>query len=235
MRRPRAASSAAFTLLEVLIASTILAIVLLGAITGLLFVSRMSLAAQQDLMAMEVLERESELIRAAPNYAALGDTDRTGPHPTNPVYPDQSFTDERLRVYDPQFPDSAPTFALNYTWYGFGEATSGSGDSLSFDENDWPEGVDMTGRFVILRAGPGAGQIARITSHTAGQFELDAAFNGYAISDLLVPPGSGTRFEVDGGKWVRVTARWRPTPNDPERVAERILFISNRAAAENTP
>jgi prepilin-type N-terminal cleavage/methylation domain-containing protein len=230
MKRHYAVPKAAFSLLEVLIASTILAIVLLGAITGLLFVSRMSLAAQQDLMAMEVLERESELIRAAPNYRALGDPDMAVAHPTNPVYTDQSFTIRRERVYDPQFPDSAPIFTLDYTWYGFGEATGGSSDSLDFDQDDWPEGVDMTGRYVILREGTGAGQMARITDHTPGRFELDAAFNGYGISNLLVAPASGTRFEVDGGKWVRVTARWRPTPNDRERVAERVLFVSNRAA-----
>ncbi len=241
-------------MLEVLIASGILAIVFLGAMTGLLFVTRMSQAAQQDLMAMEVLDRESELIRATPSYASLGpnSSHRGGVRPPLPpnvvydtdVYPDLSFSRPRRPnpVSDMDLPairydpDAGPVFAIDYTWYGFGVATGGTTGSLTFNETDpttgersWPEGIDFTGSYVILREGPGAGQMARITSHTAGQFELNAAFNGYESSNLQIAPVAGqTTFEVDGGKWVRITARWRPTPNEAERVVERSLFVSNR-------
>jgi prepilin-type N-terminal cleavage/methylation domain-containing protein len=218
----------AFTLLEVVIASGILAIVLASAMTGILFVSRMSQAAQQDLMAMEVLERETELIRAAPNYAALGDPAFSGPHPTNPAYDEQSFTEQRIRAYDPNFENGGPTFRIDYTWYGFGEASGGAANRLEFDQTGWPEGVDFEGNILILREGPGAGQMARIDDHLEGQFVLNTAFNGYTRAELVVPPASGTRFEVDGGKWVRVTARWTPPGGGVERVVERMLFVGNR-------
>jgi hypothetical protein len=212
----------------VLIASTILAIGVLGAVTGILFVTRMSLAARQDMIVAGLLNREVELIRAAPSYEALGNPGMAGPHPTNPVYAERSFTEPQVRIADPQFPDSAPQFTIEYTWYGFGEATGGASNRLTFDQSGWPTGVDFTGNYLILRQGPGAGQMTLITDHAEGQFDLDAAVNGYGISELLVPPAAGTRFEVDGGKWVRVTARWQSTPNEDERAAERVLFISNR-------
>lgn len=219
------------TLIEILIASAILTVVALTAIGSMVMASALSRFAHEDMMAVEIANRQIELIRSAPSYRHLGirevwNTTSTPPEMINPAFLNGDFTgtsykavynDEAVQ-YDPQFPANGPTFNIAYEWYGFGVVQSATNSTLSVQVftgqpyyQDWSK-VNFVGRRVLIREGSGRGQIANITaqssSASACTLSTSCALNGYSTSSWSVNPGFGSYFEVDGGKTVKITITW---------------------------
>jgi len=115
----------------------------------------------------------------------------------------------------------------------FGTVSSSASNSITFDASDWPADTpDFTDHFILLSEG---NQIAQITNDTGGNgstrtFTIDYNLNSWGTSTWGTLPPAGTTFEVDGGKWCRITLSWdRPFNQDP-RTAEREVFVPWRAA-----
>lgn len=219
------------TLIEILIASGILAVVTLTAIGSMVMASALSRFAHEDMMAVEIANRQIELIRSAPSYRHLGtlevwNTTSTPPSLTFPAFLNGDFTGSQYKAvyndesvqYDPQFPANGPTFNISYEWYGFGVAQSATNNSITVrvftgqpHYQDWSK-VDFTGRRLLIREGSGRGQIANITaqssSASACTLSTSCALNGYSTTGWSVNPAFGSYFEVDGGKTVKVTITW---------------------------
>lgn len=210
----------AVTLTEVVIATGILALISAGSISTMLVASRMSRDALEDLIALEVVNRQTELLRSigAGQYALLGTEEMP------------EFFGTVTFEGDPEIEGNLPTFNITYEWYGFGFATGGGASGVSFDDSDWPDDIDFTGHRVVLRP-TGAirtSGIANITSHSDGSFGIDAAINGHPIQTWGFNVPSGTYFEVDAGKWVRMTAAWT-TSSGSEREVVRDIFLPWRS------
>lgn len=254
----------AFTMVEVIIASAILAITVLAAITAMFAASRMARDARYDMMAMEALNRQVEVLRTS-EYEYLGNTSNVNYHPYNFVaaaLDDNDTSDDAADreawedgfAYDPGHPDNAPIFTYNYEWYGFGVATGGSGNTLVIDATNWPDDVfanvsDFVGSYVTSPVyqdeesevdNPGGGQIARIQSASttgvgAGRqitFNLDMQVTpDFTQVTALSPPfQAGTYYQMDGGKWCRVSVEWQPPwSEDPADRQRRIrdIFIAD--------
>ncbi len=222
------------SLVEVLIASAILAVITLAMFATLVLSTRISREAQRQLIALEVINRQAELIRGAPNYFRLGvvDTDTGGWGDTI-----EGFVHPDFVRSDPDNPDVTTTFRVRYEWSGFGLVRSADSNSFEAEifrnqpyELDWGI-MDFTGHRVLLRDGQGAGQMANITDMditvsggviTSVSFDIDCAFNGYSVSSWGLIPGLNaatnerTYFEIDGGKTCRITAEWLLDPDlDP--------------------
>lgn len=221
-----------FSLLEVIIASGVLAITVTGAITAMYVTSRMARDARYDIMAMEALNRQVELLKAG-DYENLGPRyidvpDFEGLPTNNYVRGDSPLAPEPWEaplVYDPGVPDNAPTFTVDYQWYGFGIGTNGSDQDIQVDASTWPADIDGTefiGSYLTTPQGPwtGGGQAMLITGATASgtgasrriRFTLSARLindftNG---TQARVAFGAGTPFQIDGGKWCRVSVSWLP-------------------------
>lgn len=214
----------AVTLTEVVIAVGILALISAGSISTMLVSSRMSRDALEDLLALEVVNRQTELLRSigSGQYALLG-TDQV-----------PEFFGTVTFEGDPEIEGNLPEFNITYDWYGFGFATGGGTGGVSFDQSSWPSGVDFTGHRVVLRP-TGAirtSGIANITSHSNGSFSINAAINGHPVSGWGFNVPAGTYFEVDAGKWVRMTASWT-TSSGSEREVVREIFLPWRSPLGN--
>lgn len=207
------------TFIEVLIASSILVIVSMAALTALVVSSRIARDAIDDVIAMEMANRQIELIRAAADYNILGLADDGSQI--------SGFVDDDVIVYDPQFPDNGPTFTISYQWLGFGMVSSATASSITFNDPNAGD-VNYTGNRLILRRGAGEGQIVKITNHTwttnSSTFAISADLNEYGEDDFAVIPNSTTYFEVDGGKSLRMTLAWQ-TKSGSNRNLTRTLFI----------
>lgn len=213
-----------FTLVEVLVAVGILAIVSATSVAGMLYSARLGRSAVDDMIAIEFLNRETELVRTHRDYAGLG---------TDAV---PRFRGTRRGVYDEQFADNGFVWEMEYLWWGFGEIQSTTSTSITIvePEDDWPD-VDIVGRRVVIRpnrmgAGVGGGQIANIADWDAegGVIRTDFGVNGFNSSEWWIQPAAGDLFEVDGGKHLRLTMRWARTARDldrPERRSERVREI----------
>lgn len=207
------------SLTEVLIASAILTVVTLGSIGSLVMSSRVSRDAVEDLMAVEFLNRQSELIKSNRFYTTLGVSD---------------FTGTTQFQYDPSDigADIAPTFDVTYEWYGFGTVTGATSTSVSFDGSAWPDDVDFTGHRILIRPTGlfSSAGIANISDHntTTDTFTTDCAMNSWTDSNWSFSVPTGAYFEVDGGKWCRVTLEWT-TASGTDRELSRDVFIPWRS------
>lgn len=209
------------TLVEVLIASSILGVVALAAISITLAASRGSRDAIYDMMALELVNREIERLRSEGDFAQRGDATHANP----------LFVNSATFPYDPQFTDAGPEFTVNYEWFGFGRVASGSANSITFDASGWPdvgELPDMTLSFLTL---PESGQIVRITdfsiSDGVGTFTFNADI--YEVDanprPITVAPVVNERFYVDYGKWVHLTIEWTEPDGDQRSLPARTVFI----------
>ncbi len=226
-------STRGVTLIEVLIASGILAIVSLATVSTLLAASRMSVSAQEDMMALEIVNRQVELVRSSGIYSNLGNP---SPIPSGA----RNYVADEIIPSDPNFPSNGTdssiikngvTFTVSYQWYGFGTISNASSNSISFDGTGWPDSLfpasgtpKFVGRMVILRQG---NQMAKITNHTKSgnthTFTIDYDLNDYGTSNWGTTPLVGEPFEVDGGKWVRVVVSWESFGKP--RSVRRHLFV----------
>jgi prepilin-type N-terminal cleavage/methylation domain-containing protein len=203
------------TLTEVVLAAAILGLVATGSTSAMLVASRMSRNALEDMVAMEFVNRQTELIKSNRFYNTLGTT---------------QFTAGETFQYDPADfgARNLPTFTVNYAWYGFGFVTSSTGSSISFDQTGWPADVNFAGHRVLLRPTAAQGTssaIAQIVTHTNGRFVTNSAFNGWQSGDWEFAIPNGMYFEVDGGKWCRMTITWTPRGGRGTRTYVRDVFV----------
>jgi len=221
-RFPLSARRRAVTLIEVMIAALIMGVVTIGAITTLLVSSRMALNAQEDMMALEMLNRQVELVKSDGEYANIGTNQPSGV---------VDFFGTDTIPYDPNFPDTAPVFTVEYEWFGFGTISSTTSNSMTFDSSDWPADTpDFTDHFLILREG---NQIARISADTGPgsdtrTFTIDYNLNDWGNASWGTFPPNGARFEIDGGKWCRITMSWEQAGGGT-RTSSREVFVPWRA------
>jgi prepilin-type N-terminal cleavage/methylation domain-containing protein len=225
----------AVTLVEVIVATAILAVAAAYSISAMIVAARMARTSQQELIAIEVLNRVVEQVRAAPLYNFLGDPTVAGTAPVGPGNSeDITFTHPRTIVYDADIAQNAITFTATFEWWGFGPVANASGTTLEFSTAGWPRNadgdveIDPVGRRVVIREGSGRGQMAEITGFTetgtdTGRFTVTNAFNGWTDANWMVTPNTTSFYEVDAGRNVRVTVTW---PNGDPMI--RDVFVPFR-------
>ncbi len=213
-RRPRAV-----TLVEVVIAVAIMAFVAVGAMGALVVSTKMAMHAQEDMMALEFMNRQVELIKSSGTYSNLGVSE---------------FDTTETFEYDPNFINNGPTFTVQYEWYGFGTLSSATNSTVTVDATGWPGDVvfddgsgAFDGHYLILRDD---NQIARITGHsksgTTHTFTIDYTMNSWPTGTWGTLPLAGDPFEVDGGKWCRITINWNSPENSTNlRSVTREVFV----------
>lgn len=231
MKRRTGIRPRGLTLVEVVIATVIVMMVAGGAVSAILFSTRVALSAQEDMMALEMVNRQIEMLKSDGDYVQLGLP------PGDPLKLPGAidYWNDVTFDYDPNFPANGPQFTVDHQWYGFGRVTGSTASSITFTATNWPTDVDFTGRYVVIRNG---NHIAKITADSGGSgsrtFTIDYALNGWGNSEWGVIPLPGDRFEVDGGKWCRVTISWtsprnaEPTPENT-RTVRREVFVPWRA------
>lgn len=224
----------AMSLIEVMIAVGILAIVTLTSVTTMIGASRLARDAQEDMMALELVNQQIELVRAGVPYSSLGRTDLAGTDPDN----DATFTLDRDIVYDEQFPTNGPTFTVSYRWSGFGTVEASGNNYIEYpDALGWGTDFDYTGRHLLIRPDSvfKRSQIGLITSHdpSTRRITVDCALNGWTDANWSVNPPVGTNFEIDGGRTCQLTISWvprgKPDDDDNRRTVTREVFVPWRA------
>lgn len=224
-------SKGGFTLLEVVVAAMIIMMVAAGAISAILFSTRVAMAAQEDMMALEMVNRQVELLKSDGIYFQLG----LPPGDPGKITGEVDYWADIEFDYDPNFPANGPRFTCDYQWYGFGRVTGATANTLTFNAQNWPTDVNFTGRYLVMRSG---NQLARITSDSGGNssrtFGIEYDLNGWSGENWGTIPLAGERFEVDGGKWCRMTISWTSPRNaadtpDNTRSVQREVFIPWRS------
>jgi prepilin-type N-terminal cleavage/methylation domain-containing protein len=174
-----------FSLLEIVIALPILAIVSLALVSATIFASRVSRIVCNQVAAKNIAQSYFERM-AIDDFA----------HVTPQNYPSVTIT-----TSPPLYLDSVRNSrcAVDIVITGYGTAESGSANTLVDNDAQWTPN-EWVGNTVLLVSGAGRGQRARIVSNSVHTLVLD--------TNLNPEPSGGTGYMINGGKTVRITTRW---------------------------
>ncbi len=174
-----------FSLLEIMIALPILALVSMALVSGTIFASRLSRIVCNQIAAKNIAQSYFEKM-------AIDDFEDV----TAANYP--SVT---LASSPPLYLDSVRNTrcAVDIVITGYGRAESGTASSLTDTDASW-ETNEWTGNTVLLIGGRGRGQRAQITGNNNNTLTLNATLNPV--------PDATTWYAINGGKTVRITTRW---------------------------
>ncbi|MFW6303362.1 MAG: type IV pilus modification PilV family protein [Candidatus Sumerlaeota bacterium] len=183
----------AMTLLEVLIASTILVMVSVTVISSMTYSNKTTRLNTNAVMAKNIAQGYFEKM----NIDFFKNV-----HPLHSDYTDIT-TDSANPVYLDETMDMR--CAIDFEFKGFGEAESGSESSIT-DSVKIPgisawETDEWVGHYLYLVEGPGMGQYAEITGNDADTLNV-------ASGSFSPAPDTGTGYMIDNGKTVRITTSW---------------------------
>jgi len=184
--RFRRDSEPGFSLLEILIALPILAIVSLALVSVVTFASRISRIVSNQVAAKNVAQSYFERM-------AIDDFSRV----TKDNYPSVTL-DSSPVLYLDHVRKTRCSVDIEIT--GYGTADAGSANSLVDTDAGW-KANEWTGNVLFLLSGQGYGQRGTIKSNTANTLTVDGALNP--------APTSGTKYAINGGKTVRVETNWK--------------------------
>lgn len=175
----------AFSLVEVLVAMTLLLLISSSVITALIFASRLTRLSSNAIAAKNIAQGFFEKM-------AIDDFKNVGP--TN--YPNIDY-------------DSNPPFWLDraagincqiqFQFSGFGTVTNGSANNITDNAAGW-EKDQWVGDTLCIVSGPGMGQTAVITGNTP---------NTIHHTDLDTAPKKGAKYLINNGKTVQITTTWK--------------------------
>lgn len=178
-------STRGVTLTEVLVASVILAIMMLIMIPGLFLTGKITRRNSNAVSAKNIAQGYFEQMEidtfanvGPANYPDIAETD------TPPVWLDQAL--------------GIPC-AVTFRFTGFGTPSSASLGSITDNGADWIPN-EWAGDTVYIVDGPGAGQFVEISSNTASSLTLD--------DNLITAPTTSSRYMINNGKTVQITTTW---------------------------
>ncbi len=196
-----------FTLVEMMIAVTLLAVLAFATVASLQQAARVTRLNSQTLTALQLAHSEYErLLRV--NFADLGPE----------AFPDHAPEDD-----PPLWIDEAQGIraSLSYDFSGYGELENSSRQQLTDARAGWEHNI-WQGATVFLVEGEGAGQMGRIASNTPNTLHLE--------TPLAFAPRKGTRYMIDHGKTVTLTLRWQDRGRPYEQKL-RALVVNDRQGA----
>ncbi len=175
----------AFSLIEVVIACFLLAMIALAAIGGLQFASRMSRINANALAAKNIAQGYLERMM----LDSIDHLDATH-------YPDIDFDS-----VPPVYIDEALDIRCQVTFQfkGSGTLTNASANNLTDNNIQWIS-HEWDGDTVFLVAGDGAGQAALIDFNTPNTLHL--------VGSLAYAPSKGTQYKINNGVTVEITTTW---------------------------
>ncbi|MCX8037386.1 MAG: prepilin-type N-terminal cleavage/methylation domain-containing protein [Candidatus Sumerlaeia bacterium] len=174
-----------FSLLEILIALPILALVSMALVSGTVFASRLSRIVCNQVAAKNIAQSYFERM-------AIDDFDDVTP---------ANYPSVTLATSPPLYLDSVrrTRCTVDIVITGYGRAESGSASSITDTDASWTPN-EWTGNTVLLIGGRGRGQRAQITGNSNNTLNLNAKLNP--------TPDATTWYAINGGKTVRITTRW---------------------------
>ncbi|KPL09247.1 hypothetical protein AMJ85_06935 [candidate division BRC1 bacterium SM23_51] len=186
VERRRKYRARGFSLLEILIALPILAIVSLALVSAVIFASRLSRIVCNQITAKNIAQSYFERM-------AIDDFDDVTP---------ADYPSVTLETTPPLYLDHVrdSRCAVDIVITGYGTAESGAANGVvdlnaSWKPNEW------SGDTLLLVGGTGRGQRATILSNTVNSLTTDGTFNPVPTAD--------TEYRINGGKTVRITTRWK--------------------------
>ena len=184
---PRAGRSG-FSLIEAMIAATILAFMTTAIVGSIYFSSRATRLNTNAVMAKNIAQGVFERMYID-RFSNIGPTN----YPSIPVNSNPPvWLDQQMGV----------RCAVTITFKGFGTLSSLGSGSLTDNSADWTPG-EWVGSTVYLVAGQGMGQYATIQSNTAKTLNL---VSGSSFNPS--PLAGDTKYMINNGKTVRVETRW---------------------------
>jgi prepilin-type N-terminal cleavage/methylation domain-containing protein len=212
IRRPEARS--AFTLVEVMIAVAILAILTMTVISSMTFSSRATRINSNRLAAKNITQGFLERMM-------IDDFANVGPPPDGfHQPPNGGYADIPEDADPPVWLDEALGIPcrITFEFKGFGQATGGSSNTLVDAKANW-NANEWRGDTLYIVLGRGAGQYARIIGNTADTMMLQASTGG-----ALIPgPDSSSIYMVNGGKTVEITTSWQYLGGQYEQTMEGLI------------
>ena len=192
--------SIGFTLVEVMVASLMLALLSVAMFTGSTFASRMARINSNAIAAKNVAQGYFERM-AIDNFANIGPTQ----------YPDINYDS-----VPPVWLDRAMDIRcrIQFSFKGFGTLTNASANSLTDSNSIW-ETDEWAGDMVYLISGAGAGQFAQINTNTPSTLQLATA--------LAVAPLAGAKYMINNGKTVEITTTWRYLGKEYSQTIESLV------------
>ena len=210
--RSRRMKRRAVSLIEVLVASGILAFSTTGIIAGLVFNYRITRINTNAMMAKNIAQGYFEQMNAD-TFANI--------HPSN--YPDKLESDETDPVWLDR--DLGIQCEVDFNLNGFGRLDNMTGDSLTDSTkitgmDDW-ETNEWVGSYVYIVEGPGRGQFRKIISNTDDTLKL----GGEPLSPL---PEDQDAYLINFGKTVEITTRWHYVRSEPYVQSVESLIVNHR-------
>lgn len=202
---------AAFTLVEVMIATMVFAVMVFAMMSSVVFSSRTTRLNTNALAAKNVaqgyFERMTIDVFANVNPPADGFY-----APPNGGYADVDYDDN-----PPVWLDEGLGIRcrVEFDFKGYGRVTSGSSVSIRDDRAVW-ESNEWVGDAVYLIDGAGTGQYAEIRSNTSNTLNFSESFR--------FPPNSSTRYMINNGKTVEVTTTWQYMGRDYSQTIESLII-----------
>jgi prepilin-type N-terminal cleavage/methylation domain-containing protein len=185
-RRARTRRAApGFSLLEILIALPILAILSLAVASSVLFASRLSRVVSNQIAAKNVAQGFLERM-------AIDDFENVTP---------DNYPSITTATSPPLFLDSVrkSRCEVDIRITGYGTAEGGAANTLVDNDASWASD-EWKDDWLLLVGGAGRGQRAKINSNTGNTLTIDGT--------LSTAPSSGTEYLINGGKTVQISTIW---------------------------
>ncbi|MCE5231156.1 prepilin-type N-terminal cleavage/methylation domain-containing protein [bacterium] len=195
----------AFSLVEVLVALTLLTFMAFTVIAGLQFSARLSRLNANATVAKNIAQGYLERMM-------IDDFD----HVDATHYPDIGF-DHDPPVYIDQALDIR--CQVTFQFKGAGTLTNASANNLTDNNIHWTA-HEWDGDTVFLVAGDGAGQMGQIDNNTVNTLHL--------AESLTYPPSKGTQYLINNGKTVEITTTWRYLGKDYQQTVETLIVKNKR-------
>ena len=189
-----------FSLLEVVIAVGLLAVVTASFMASIIFTARTAASAKTDAYGIDTINRTIENLRSV-TFANLGTTTGDG----------AQFMTTQVNHMDPDNPTQSPTVSVKCQFMGFGSVASATNTALTavfpanfpaWTTNQW------AGRMVMIKTGVARGQVAFVKSNTADTLTITTTLDGSSSANWFLNPAAGDTFEIDNGKGVLITISW---------------------------
>lgn len=191
----RTLPQAGFTLIEILIATFIFALLTISMIGSIVFSSRATRLNTNAIAAKNVAQGFFERM-AIDTFANVNP-------PPGGIYdpPQGGYADIGFAAEPPVYLDEALGIRcqVDFDFKGYGRVESATLTDVQCTQVSW-EYNEWAGDTLYLVSGPGAGQYSLIASSTSNELHL--------AEPLLFPADSSTRYMINNGKTVEITTTW---------------------------
>lgn len=217
-----------FTLIEVMVAMVVIAIITIGVLSSLAYASRITRLTSNRLAAKNVAQGFIEILNADdfcnvnPPPGGIYDPCVVPRPPGVPNgYADIAVTDPNPVWLDEGI--GIPC-AIEFEFDGYGFLTSSSTvNSVTDSAADW-EDDEWAGDTLFIVDGTGAGGFSTITGNDNDTLDLSG-------DPLLIAPDATSKYMINHGKTVTITTTWNYVGNDYSQSIETL--IANRRDSDD--